>query len=195
MRREAARLFARFEPLSLDAIMARARGFTERFWHGNGLESGAFSLDDLAWTLLCGIEAPADYLDALNRGIGSLAQDTAQRQAKAEALRRGLDHPDVRHQPAPQGSAYWRYNILAGRDRDRLLAHLRREGIKASAYFGPCHRLFAATRELDFPASEREGSRIVNLWVGPQTSLAETGRIAREIVRFFDEIPAGEATE
>ncbi|MGE4556724.1 MAG: DegT/DnrJ/EryC1/StrS family aminotransferase [Desulfovibrionaceae bacterium] len=81
----------------------------------------------------------------------------------------------------PDGSTYWRQNVLVSTGRNTLLRAFRDASIKSTVYFPPVNKMFYDYRKLSYPIADNFFKRVINLWTGVETDDDEVFRIEKVV--------------
>ncbi|NQT90798.1 MAG: DegT/DnrJ/EryC1/StrS family aminotransferase [Candidatus Omnitrophica bacterium] len=107
--------------------------------------------------------------DRIRSGLSGITENLKERMENAILFRQEFDNSGIDYIRHPEGSAYWRFNILyAAKTRNALLRSLHSKGLYASSWFPSVDRFFkkrAPGEEALFETSDYIGDRILNLWV------------------------------
>ncbi|MBU4152033.1 MAG: DegT/DnrJ/EryC1/StrS family aminotransferase [Proteobacteria bacterium] len=124
-------------------------------------------------------------LTSIAEGMADLDRNLATRREKASIWRSLLNFPPLRHRHHVPGDAYWRYTFFAPEPlRDRLLEGLRRQGVPASKWFPPVHRVFDGRRAMgQFPGAERFARECLNVFVDHSMGVSDIEDAAQLIRR------------
>ncbi len=142
------------------------------------------------------VEGYNGRLDALQAGIlhaklAHLAKWNAQRRERAAEYGRLLisnDAISTPYEPSWSRAVYHLY-VIRSNDRDRMITHLKNEGIGTGIHYPvPLHIQKAhkslGYRQGDFPVAERVAAEIVSLPMFPQLTAEQQVRVAKEILDF-----------
>jgi len=103
----------------------------------------------------------------IRKGLDHLVDNLACRTQAAQLFRQFCLQEGIAFVEHPEGSTYWRFNMLPRPQvRDALLAQLHEQGCHASSWFPSADRLVgpvASPRR--FPVSDAMDEAILNLWV------------------------------
>jgi dTDP-4-amino-4,6-dideoxygalactose transaminase len=128
---------------------------------------------------------PDDLAPAVSQALLRLDEIVAFRAGRAERLRGLLPVTGNVITPLipPQGSVYWRQNLLIREGRNRLLKALLAKKFRASSWYGPADLFFGprAERTASYEVSDRIGATMLNLWVNDEVGDDYAPAVAREI--------------
>jgi perosamine synthetase len=125
-------------------------------------------------------------LDAeVKNSLDYLDQNLSQRQNRAEKFRELFRKEGLNFHWPQQGGVFWRFNLLVGEGRNKLLLLLLEEGFKVSSWYPRIDRFMGIQNERnDFTIAEKIGSSILNLWVNDEVDDFYTKKISDRILEF-----------
>jgi dTDP-4-amino-4,6-dideoxygalactose transaminase len=128
------------------------------------------------------------WAESISAKLAGLDENLARRARKAGHFDRLLEAagPAVVPLSPPEGSVYWRFNVLIREGRNELLRRLLEKKFRISSWYGPVDLSFRPRSERSgrFDVSDRIGDAILNLWVNDEVDDAYAPAIAGEIVQF-----------
>lgn len=132
---------------------------------------------------------PEALAPAIGDKLAVLDDLVAGRRHRAEVLRSLLKSvgSDVTPLILPEGSVYWRLNLLVREGRNDLLKSLLEKRFRISSWYGSTDLFFRPRSERTgtYEVSDRIGATILNLWVNDEVDDAYAPAIAGEIGRLM----------
>ena len=84
-----------------------------------------------------------------------------------------------------KGAVYWRQNALVDKDRNKLLKYLTANKVYARKFFPSLDTIFPFIQNQNLKLVKNFELKILNFWVGKQTSLKNIEEINKHINNFF----------
>lgn len=123
------------------------------------------------------------YSDAIFHKILGLDKNLEERWIKVQLFKKELENCiAITIFEPPEGSVYWRFNILLDRNRDKVLKILLEKKYKISSWYPSVDMFFESNRSnSQTPVSDRIGDTILNLWVNDEVDANYVKMISTEL--------------
>ena len=125
------------------------------------------------------------FINVLNSKISKIKKINTDRNNKAKLFQKIIRNKNVKLVKHNKGGVYWRQNVLLKKDRDQLQDYLISNNIYARKYFTSLDNIFPFISGKNLKLSKNFGDKILNFWVGSETSKKHIIDINKHINKFF----------
>ena len=125
------------------------------------------------------------FINVLNSKISKIKKINTDRNNKAKLFQKIIRNKNVKLVKHNKGGVYWRQNVLLKKDRDQLQDYLISNNIYARKYFTSLDNVFPFISGKNLKLSKSFGDKILNFWVGSETSKKHIIDINKHINKFF----------
>jgi len=130
------------------------------------------------------------YRPKIESGLEDLPANIERRRFRAGRLKRRLDQgnfPGLSSIRPPEGSVYWRFNVLIREGRNELLRQLLDKRFKVSSWYPSVDHFFTSRDSgRNSPESDRIGDQILNFWVNDEVTDSYFDEVYDAISIFFE---------
>ena len=125
------------------------------------------------------------FINVLNSKIYKIKKINTDRNNKAMLFQKIIRNKNIKLVKHNKGGVYWRQNVLLKKDRDELQDYLISNNIYARKYFTSLDNVFPFISGKNLKLSKSFGDKILNFWVGSETSKKHIIDINKHINKFF----------
>jgi len=125
------------------------------------------------------------FLSTLNNKIKNINITNKERNKKAIKFQKIIKNKNINLLKHNKGAVYWRQNALVDKDRNKLLKYLTANKVYARKFFPSLDTIFPFIQNQNLKLVKNFELKILNFWVGKQTSLKNIEEINKHINNFF----------
>jgi dTDP-4-amino-4,6-dideoxygalactose transaminase len=124
------------------------------------------------------------YFYRLSKNISQLNKINYERNVKANYFHKIIKCKFLKSIVHSKGSVYWRKNFISKYNSKNLLSMLQKNNIYARNYYPSLDQIFPFFKSPLLKSNEKY-KKIINFWVGKETSSAEIKKINKLIINYY----------